>query len=222
MNLTRNIPHLYVEGENDRRVICALMNELGTDLDKERGPVIVEAKGSCSKLMETFVVAVKSAQSSGRHVGFVIDWDRPEDNRAGQLRERFKTIGCELSDKEFVEEGIIKDVDGIAVGVWLMPNAAARSGKLEDFLRTMIPSYDKIFPKAKAYVGDVADSVPLDTRFRDVDREKAEIYSWLAVQKNPGESYALAITSRLLAVNSPVARNFHSWFCKLYGLNIDQ
>lgn len=97
-----------------------------------------------------------------------------------------------------------------------MPNPAARSGSLEDFLRGMIPDSDMILPKATSYVDDVRVSVPPDSRFRDVDRAKAEMYSWLAVQKNPGESYALAIKSLSLSAEKPLARKFHNWFCRLY------
>ena len=75
----------------------------------------------------------------------------------------------------------------------------------------MIPASDPIFPKSKAYVDDVESSVSPDSRFRDIDREKADLHSWLAVQRNPGESYALAITSQLLSVDSPGARSFYSW-----------
>jgi len=214
-----SLPRLYVEGLNDCRVICALMNELGMDLNEKNGPVIVEPKGSCLELLNKFSVTFKSAQSFGNPVGYVFDWDRPEDNRRCQLQERFRALGCELTDSDFAEDGIIKEVDGIIVGVWLMPNAAAYSGKLEDFLRAMIPSSDPIFPKSRAYVDDVASSVSPESRFRDIDREKADLHSWLAVQRNPGESYALAITSHLLTVDSPVARRFHTWFCRLYGLD---
>ena len=213
------LPRLYVEGENDCRVICALVNALGTDLDEKKGPVIVEPKGSCLELLNAFVVAFTAAQSFRHPVGYVLDWDRPEDNRMRQLQERFKAIGCELSDSDFGEDGIIREVDGITVGVWLMPNAAAHSGKLEDFLREMISPSDPIFPKSRAYVDEVASSVLPDFRFRDIDREKADLHSWLAVQRNPGESYALAITSRLLSVDSSIACKFYSWFCRLYGLS---
>ena len=213
-----SLPRLYVEGQNDCRVICALVNELGTDLNEKHGPVIVEPKGSCLELLNTVNVTFKSAQSFGNPVGYVFDWDRPEDNRRFQLQERFKALGCELTDSDFTEGGIIKEVDGITVGVWLMPNAAALAGKLENFLREMIPASDPIFPKSKAYVDDVESSVSPDSRFRDIDREKADLHSWLAVQRNPGESYALAITSQLFSVDSPGARSFYSWFCRLYGL----
>ena len=90
---------------------------------------------------------------------------------------------------------------------------------LEDFLREMIPASDPIFPKSKAYVDDVGSSVSPEFRFRDIDREKADLHSWLAVPRNPGESYALAITSRLLSIDSAIARKFYSWFCRLYGVS---
>lgn len=216
------LPRLYVEGQQDCRVICSLLNSLGTEVDERTGPVIVEPQGSCLELLNKFIPVCKVAQSFGRPVGFVLDWDREEDGRDRQLKSKFNELGCDLTDDEFTDGGIIKEIDGIKVGVWLMPNSAARSGKLEDFLREMISDTDVIFPKAKAYVADIKDSVSDNSRFRDIDREKAEICSWLAVQKNPGESYALAIKSRVFSVDSPLAREFHNWFCRLYDLVISR
>ena len=213
------LPRLYVEGEQDCRVICELLNTLGTEVDKYYGPVIVEPQGSCSELLNKFIAVFNAAQSFDRPVGFVLDWDREEDGRDRQIRSKLKDLGCELTDDEFKEDGIIKEIGGIKVGIWLMPNSAARSGKLEDFLREMISETDAIFPMAQAYVDDVKASITGSFRFRDIDREKAELYSWLAVQKNPGESYALAIRSRLFSVDTPLAKRFHDWFCRLYGLS---
>ncbi len=218
MRADPQLPRLYVEGQNDCRVICALLDALGTDLNKDSGPVIIEPQGSCSELLDKFVSAFNAAQSFKHPVGFVLDWDRTVDSRDRQVQARFKAVGGEVTDADFNRDGIIKEIEGIKVGVWLMPSPAAHSGTLEDFLRGMIPASDAILPKANAYVNDIVSSVSPCARFRDVDHAKAEMYSWLAVQKNPGESYALAIKSRLLLADAPMAREFHAWFCRLYDL----
>ena len=214
-----DLPRLYVEGENDCRVICALINALGIELDKDLGPVFVEPKGYCSELLQNFELLVKPALSMRRSVGFVLDIDRPEDNRKAQLRDRFAKLGVTLVGADFAESGIIKEVEGIKVGVWLMPYPASPSGKLEDFLRALIPAEDRVLPKAQAYVADVQSSVAQEIRFRDIDREKAELASWLAVQRNPGESPAMAITARQLHADSPLASAFVGWFRRLYDLD---
>lgn len=218
MSANPHLPRLYVEGENDRRVILALLASFGIELDKNTGPVVIEPKGSCSELLATFCGACKSAQGFENPVGFVLDCDREEDNRKQQLIDRFNEIGCALAADEFTENGIVKDVEGSHVGVWMMPDPSATCGKLENFLRAMIPSDDPIFPIASEYVAKVAADIPVGSRFRDIDREKAEISSWLAVQKNPGSSYGVAITSRVLAVDSPLAVRFCAWFRNLYGV----
>lgn len=219
MSANPRLPRLYVEGENDRRVILALLSRFGIELDKSTGPVVIESKGSCSELLTAFAGACKSAQSFESPVGFVLDCDRAEDNRKQQLIDRFREIRCELSTDEFMENGIVKEVEGINVGVWLMPDPSATCGKLESFLRTMIPSDDPILPLSSDFVARVVADIPERSRFRDVDREKAEISSWLAVQKNPGASYGVAITSRALSVDSPSAVRFCSWFRRLYGVS---
>ena len=90
------LPRLYVEGDNDCRVICALLNALGTVLDRVRGPIIVDPQGSCSELLKKFVGAFKSAQSFGNPIGFVLDWDREEDGRDRQIKSKFMDIGIQL------------------------------------------------------------------------------------------------------------------------------
>lgn len=218
MSVNPRLPRLYVEGENDRHVILALLARFGIELDKSTGPVVIEAKGSCSELLAAFCGACKSAQSFENSVGFVLDCDRVEDNRRQQLIDRFSEIGCVLTADDFSENGIVKEVEGIHVGVWMMPDPSATCGKLENFLRAMIPSDDPIFPIANEYVTKVEADIPIGSRFRDIDREKAEISSWLAVQRNPGASYGVAITSRTLTVDSPSAVRFCSWFRRLYGV----
>ena len=64
-----------------------------------------------------------------------------------------------------------------------MPGNVARSGKLEDFLRTLIKPDDKSLPLAQEYVGRVKADVNAERRFRNIDIEKAEMSAWLAVQE---------------------------------------
>ena len=219
MSANPRLPRLYVEGDNDKYVILSLLARLGIELDKDTGPVIVESKGSCSELLSAFCGAYKSARGFEHPVGFVLDCDRVKDNRKQQVIDRFRDIGCSLDAADFTDDGIVKDVDGIRVGVWMMPSPSSSSGKLEDFLRAMIPSDDRVLPIANEYVAKVAADIPVCSRFRDIDREKAEISSWLAVQNPPGVSYGVAINSCMLTTDSPLSCKFCSWFTRLYGID---
>lgn len=75
-------------------------------------------------------------------------------------------------------------------------------------------------PHPRLYVEGRDDQWAM-ARFRDVDREKSVMSSWLAVRNPPGLPYGTAITARTLLPTSPVAERFVSWFCRLYGVAKD-
>jgi len=80
----------------------------------------------------------------------------------------------------------------------MMPHVGASAGKLEDFLRGLIPADDTILPIADRYVEEVSRNVEPSKRYRDIDTEKAQMASWLAVQPSPGLPYGSAISAELL------------------------
>jgi len=82
------------------------------------------------------------------------------------------------------------------------------SGKLEDFVSSLIPANDSLFPRAKAAV----DGIPKnERRFSDPDLIKAQLHTWLAWQEEPGRHMGTAITAKSLGVDGPVADAFADW-----------
>mgnify|MGYP003325525099 CR=1 FL=1 len=212
-------PVLHVEGKNDMYVIGGIMREHDLELDAEKGPVIIQSADSVEQLIENMPIATKAALGRHEHIGFVLDYDVMAKNRWAQVKEAMKRAGVTLKDADVKKSGIIKEVEGARVGIWIMPYPGAKSGKLEDFLRALIPSGNPLLPKARAYVADVAKTVPSNERFRDVDKEKAEMYAWLAVQEQPGNPYGTAIRAHAFKTDQPVAVAFVRWMVDLYGLN---
>ena len=92
------------------------------------------------------------------------------------------------------------------VGIWLMPDNRS-SGELENFIRTLIPDNDPIWPRAVNYI----DGIP---NFKHKEL-KAQVHAWLATCKRPG-LLAPAILNRELNVESPLARERYDWLSKLF------
>lgn len=211
-------PALHVEGKNDMYVIGSLMREHDVELDANKGPVVIRPADSVEQLIENMPIATKAALGRHEHVGFVLDYDAKAKNRWAQIKDAMKGAGVVLKDADVKKSGIIKEIDGARVGIWIMPYPGAKRGKLEDFLRALIPEDNPLLPKASAFVADVAKTVPAEDRFRDVDIEKAEMYAWLAVQEQPGNPYGTAIRARMFMANRPLAVAFVKWMVELYGL----
>ena len=96
------------------------------------------------------------------------------------------------------------------VGVWIMPNNEA-PGKLEDFLSSLVPEQDELFTHAT----EVVDNLPIQ-RFKDKDKPKAVIHTWLAWQSSPGRPYGTAITAGFLNAHAPQADVLVAWLNHLF------
>lgn len=211
-------PTLYVEGRDDQWTILSLLSANGITLKKDEGPVSIQQTESVDTMLDGLATFIKSFQAKRMAVGFVLDIDLDLDKRWGVIKAKLKTIGYEINDDSLTKDGVILHLKNGVVGFWLMPDNLSKTGKLEDFLRTMIPQDDQILPIANKYLEYVRSLVLEANRFRDVDFEKAELSSWLAVRNPPGLPYGTAIKAQILLPTSPTAKRFVSWFCELYGI----
>ena len=55
-------------------------------------------------------------------------------------------------------------------------------------------------------------------RYRDIDRNKAKVHTFLAWEENPGTSLYTAIVSRILNPDADIAKLFVVWIKSLYSL----
>lgn len=87
------------------------------------------------------------------------------------------------------------------------------AGQLEDFVTTMIPVSDPVWPMAQGYV----DSIPKKHRqFTTAKTSRAELHAWLASRKEPG-FMGQAVRRGDLDVEGPLCRRFATWIMTLYG-----
>lgn len=216
------VPILYVEGKDDISVINALLLRHGLDTGRGERHIRIKDEGSDTSVLDAIPEAIKV--STDRPVGFVIDIDIRIAGRWSSVKQKVREAGGD-PPKACPAEGYIDKLPNYPqpFGVWLMPDCASDNAKLENLIESLIPN-NVLWPNARAVTKEaarLADQAGF-RRFKDVDSLKAEIFTWLAWQDEPGMPAGAAINSHVLGFDSPQARSFLRWLKNLYSLpNLD-
>lgn len=202
---------LIVEGKNDIKVIGELCKQrnlpspLGYEERKYKDFVIVS--GSIEKLR--LDVETVFTVSEITNIGIVLDADVNIASRWQSICDVLRQQGYgDLPDEPSVEGTIIVQANLPKIGIWIMPNNQL-TGYLEHFVELMIPEEDTLFPIAQYTTQNLIDSS--QSKFRLVDKQKADIHTWLAWQENPGVPMGTAINNKYLSAESPIAIQFINW-----------
>lgn len=198
---------LLVEGADDRWVVERLLERL----DQPRSFDILQANG-VDELIDRIGSEVLA---QGREVfGVVVDSDNDIESRWQAIRREFKGVDIELPVDRRTRGVIMPSIP--RVGVWLMPNNVS-NGQLEDFVQSMIPYDDQVWPLADSFV----DSIPLKLReFSPNKTVRAKLYAWLATRKNPGPM-SRAIQARYLDIHTELAQCFLSFLAELFDESVE-
>lgn len=148
-------------------------------------------------------------------LGIVVDADADLAARWQEIQDRLQRAGYEPPAAPDPCGLVLEHPIDLRprVGVWLMPDNQ-HTGKLEDFVRFLIPEGDPLAPKADAALDDIEANAL--QRYSSDDRSKAFIHTWLAWQEAPGRPMGQAITQKVLAIDSPQADLFIHWLQKLF------
>lgn len=218
MALTRR---LIVEGPQDIHVIdhiCLGHGIMIKPRDKSiEPPFELKPQGGFDGLRKELGVAVKG--SGLTHVGVVIDADE-ETSHLG-ISTRWCSIRDLLRDKGYDcpelpdPAGMVVEQEGRPrVGVWIMPDNLT-TGKLETFLATLASPDSHLWAWARAALDTVPDC---PERFLEKDRPKALVYTYLAVQKEPGSPLGLAISQSYFRSQAGLAPRFVAWIRSVFEL----
>jgi hypothetical protein len=199
---------LLVEGRDDEHVIKALCvrRELAnlTEIRQHQGVV---------SLLETLSVRIK--ESGLKNLGVVVDADSDIASRWISIRDRLAKAGYQDIPQEPEPNGVVllppAELLLPRIGVWLMPNNLA-NGILEDFIRFLIPTGDKLIKHAQ----NALSSLPEPCAFTASAAPKALIHTWLAWQAEPGRPLGQAITARFLDDEVAEVDLFIGWLRRLY------
>ena len=219
----RNHPRkLLVEGETDQSVIPYLMEANGvTWPDPPNSPVCIKKYGGVDEILKPGVIEGEVKASGLEALGIVVDANGDAVARWDQLRTSCSSEFAELPD-QIPAEGleVVHSYGSPRVGIWIMPDNRL-TGMLEDFLVQLIPPEQpsNLYGLAR---NCVAESKRRGAPFRDVHERKAEIYTWLAWQDEPGTRLHEAVKHRFLDPASPLSRPSSTGFgdslaCKVLG-----
>ena len=86
-------------------------------------------------------------------------------------------------------------------------------GEIEDFVVTMIPQGDPVWPRAVQYI----DGIPTRDRSFNLNKAtKAKLHAWLATRRQPGRM-GTAIGAGDLLASGPLATTFVGWLKALFA-----
>ncbi|MEI3649533.1 MAG: DUF3226 domain-containing protein [Dolichospermum lemmermannii FEM_B0920] len=214
---------LIVEGEQDKRVIPELMEANGVPWIEGKEPVYIKAYGS-DGFINNKKISARLKDRGLTHLGLIIDADENPKDRWQSIRNAcLKVEAIQKSIDNFPEEmpesgiiiNIINNQDHQKFGVWIMPDNIIE-GMLETFLGYMIPEQGEHLWQ---YAQEVArEAKNKGAEFKESYIDKAEIYTWLAWQDEPGRQIHQAIKYNILNPQTPKVQGFINWFKDLYDL----
>lgn len=227
---------LLVEGINDLHAVRNLAYQHDITVyhrQDEEGPdstssafeirrVGGEESGGASKFARAIATHLKVDDL--HTLGVVADAD---DDYAASWEARINELFLYEEDREFTalpdfdtRDGWIGESqnqigDPVRVGTWIMPDNHA-PGALEDFAAALIPTTEED-QALWEYAGGVIDGLPVQ-RFREIDRGKARMHTWLAWQDPPRELIGRSIKreSGGLDPQSELAVRFVRWIRRLF------
>ena len=99
----------------------------------------------------------------------------------------------------------------LRIGIWLMPDNRS-TGELEDFVGSMIPSGDPIWPRAQAFIEGIP---PDDRKFAPGKIQRAKVHAWLATRESP-RPMGLSIRAGDLDTSASNTTTFVNWLRELF------
>ena len=198
---------LLVEGPDDKHVVLHLRNR------SESMPTFcISDKGGIDPLLDSISLEIKV--SGRKSVGILVDANNKPANRWKAVGNRLQQFGLHLPKGPKPNGTILSAVSPTdpRIGIWLWPDNK-NPGELEDFVKSMIPSTDPVWPRSEAYIDCIPGS---DRKFLPGKEMKAKIYAWLATTKAPGRM-GTAIGAQMLDVDGPLALKFADWLRRLFA-----
>ena len=182
---------LLVEGQSDKHFVWQLCRrdassfstarvgyEFSVTLSVESTTFLISEKENRSELFMSIRQEVKAP--SRRVVGILVDADDDLENCWNGVVTGFDRTDVQLPSSPMFGGIIVPEKDHQPrIGIWLMPDNRSH-GELEDFVLTMMPDGDSVWPLSSKYI----ESIPgPDRKFTPEKIDKAKLYAWLATRK---------------------------------------
>lgn len=215
---------LLVEGETDRGFFEIFCRKLGLSVDVQVATprklgAWKDTKQAAFNILPDVLENLADAQVE--RLAVVVDADS-EANGGGyertleQFADRVNVYGYSMREKaEVAQAGVFfQHDDGLNdVGLWIMPNNADE-GMLEDWVSCSLKQEEQdLFDHAV----ETINNLPGPLRFKELHRAKAEVATWLAWQKRPGEGLYYAAEADLLDESSAAHKTLAAWLERSFG-----
>jgi len=202
---------LLVEGSTDKFFIGSFKDKKGIKIK----PVIEcleENTGGIEFILKRLLSALKDESLTS--IGVVVDAD-------SNIEAAFSLISNALKQIKKIEIGQLKE-SGLIIqltesqkfGLWIWPNNSAK-GDLESLLHSIVPKNDVVFHYSQTIVSQLIEKKI--NPFKEKDQRKAEIYTWLAWQEEPGQPFGKAVKFSYFNLETETCNNFKSWLQRLYS-----
>ncbi|MBI4903234.1 MAG: hypothetical protein HY820_06335 [Acidobacteria bacterium] len=205
---------LVVEGKDDLYTIAYWIGE-HIPWPSERPPVEIMHAGSVEAALKKNYLSTLALRQDLNVLAVIVDADEePASRRYGQIRSECLQVFPNLP-KALPRPGLAHEHAGKRFGVWIMPDNHGL-GNMESLLASLATT-----PSSSLL--SYARQCTLQARkqgalYRQKDRAKAELYTWLAWQDPPGQLTGRAFTKGILDAKSPAAQPFVNWFLELFQL----
>ncbi len=194
---------LLVEGQDDKHIVRHLVGRHRTVPDFD----ILEKDG-IDNLLDAIVPEIMVPDRLA--VGVVVDADDDPVSRWRAVADRLGRVGMETPNGPDPAGAVAGGTP--RTGVWIMPDNRS-PGEVEDFVKTMIPAGDPIWPRAGRYI----DGIPAtERRFSDGKALRAKLYAWLATREAPGRMGS-AIGAGDLDAGGALVSAFADWLRRLFA-----
>lgn len=215
---------LFVEGSDDFHTVMAILNHY--QVDETFSVIIPDSEGKVNQKARPTELGgihnvLKAADvflidnSNSERIGIVIDADEDINARWQSVLSILSKAGyTNLPKNPNLDGTIIKQDDKTTFGVWIMPDNQTRRGFLETFLTFLVDENDDSWQKAKSCVANLTNKPFIKPNTDHM--VKAEIYTFLAWQEEPGKPFGQAITAKYLQAENPNCENFVNWLKRLF------
>jgi hypothetical protein len=199
---------LLVEGNDDCHAVMALCK--AHTVPKAFGIYECGGKDKVLKRLNALIVRPNAPQV----IGIILDADQSSLSRWQSIQDKLKNNnhGYVLPKTPHADGTVVEEIEGKPkLGFWLMPNNQD-SGMLEDFCAELAEPTSLLFARncvEQAHESNV-------TTFKEVDRSKAVIHTYLAWHDEPGYPLGKAITSQALRPHTDGAMKFTNWLIDLF------
>ncbi len=208
---------LIVEGHDDRMSVIGLMaHHVYWPDGKENAPVFIDLGLSADEILNPKYLSTQVKKPGLKRIGVLFDADIKLRMRYERLRTMCLPHFPALPE-EMPAEGVIVEHQGIRFGVWIMPDNKS-AGDLETFLRYLVPNTGEATWKHAEQ--SVAHARSIGAKCKDAHVAKANLYTWLAWQDEPGQSPGRSLTQKILDPHGEGAATFINWFRSLYELKV--